>query len=73
MINILKFIASIVESNWKLKILAFWFLSFLPGKLLFYFQHNITKRSSKHISQIDKDWIFILKKLKDSLRVMKLI
>ena len=66
--NILKFIASIVESNWKLKILAFWLLSALPGKLLFYFQHNITKRSSKQISQIDKDWIFILKKLKDSFK-----
>ncbi len=63
MFRIIKIFSQLIEENWKLKVIAFWILSFLPRKILFFLQHNITNRSSKKILTLDSDWLFILEKI----------
>ena len=65
MFRIIKTFSQLIEENWKLKIIAFWILSFLPRKILFFLQHNITNRSSKKILTLDSDWLFILEKINE--------
>ncbi len=58
--KILKKISRIIEKNWIIKVISFWILSLMPSKVLYYFQHNITRRSFKPILSIDSDWNYTL-------------
>jgi len=66
MITFLNKISKTLEQNWKIKIIFFWILCLFPKNLLFYIQHNISKRSTKPIKLIDSDWDFILSKIKSN-------
>jgi|TARA_B110000483_G_C18206516_1_gene547973 SAM-dependent methyltransferase len=63
--NLLKKVSKVIEKNWIVKSIAFWILFLLPQRILYYFQHNITRRSFKPILYIDSDWNYTLKKIQD--------
>ena len=65
MIRLIKKISKLTEKNWRLKVFAFWVLSILPSKILFFLQHNITNRSTRKILKIDTDWAFMLEKISE--------
>lgn len=62
---LLKKISKIIEKHWLIKLIAFWILFLMPQKILYYFQHNITRRSLKPIFSIDSDWDYTLNKIKN--------
>ena len=69
--NFLKLFSDITDKYWKIKVLAFWILYLLPNRILYFFQHNITKRSIKPILAIDDDWKFIHEKIIENSKNLK--
>ena len=64
--NFLKLFSNIIDRYWKIKVFAFWILCLFPNRILYYLQHNITKRSIKPILEIDNDWQFIYEKINEN-------